>query len=97
MGDDTKDLGILENYVSIIPREPMCNPEWVAYPLYVRNSHNKRKIKLTIEIRPADQPTAEPVKQEHTVEAGQEIYLGCPIPGPTGQRFDYKITKPEWA
>nr|WP_315240211.1 hypothetical protein [uncultured Flavobacterium sp.] len=86
-----------ERFISIRSGSDLCNPEWAAYSLYLKNTHHTNSIWSKIEISTQVVPPVDPTYVEYTIAANSEIHIGCPIPGPTGQRFYYRIVKSRWA
>lgn len=92
-----ENLEAFEQYISISSGSDLCNPEWASYSLYLKNTHPKNRIWVRIEISTQVVPPVDPTYIEYTIEGKSEIYIGCPIPGPTGQKFYYRICKSRWA
>lgn len=62
-----------------------------AKTLYLQNTNFSRPIGVTIEVKWNYQNEQRVENRVYTVYPQQKVMLGCPIPGPTPQRFDYKI------
>ncbi|AMP97881.1 hypothetical protein AY601_0942 [Pedobacter cryoconitis] len=92
------EAAILSNYISIIITGKLCNPEWVSYGLNLRNSHSKTSIWTRIDIYTLNEFGHRILTEskEFTVLPASEIFLACPIPGPTGQKFEYVIGASSW-
>ena len=75
------------NYVEIIVGNP-CGTFGVPY-LNLRNKSNDKKIGVTIEVRWMYNNRPRTESRIYNTFPGQVVGLGCPIPGPTSQRFDY--------
>ena len=75
------------NYVEIIAGNP-CGTFGVPY-LNLRNKSNDKKIGVTIEVRWIYNNRPRTESRIYNTFPGQVVGLGCPIPGPTAQRFDY--------
>lgn len=75
------------DYVKIIKGNPCGN--WGANSLYLKNNNPERKIGVTIEVRWVYENRPRTESRIYNLFPGQQIELGCPIPGPTNQRFDY--------
>lgn len=67
-----------------------CGP-FGAKTLYIQNESSLKSIGVTIEIKWNYQNETRTENRVYTVYPQQRIILGCPIPGPTSQQFNYKI------
>ncbi|MGJ1205541.1 hypothetical protein [Sphingobacterium lactis] len=68
----------------------VCGPHG-SRMLYARNAGTTRPIGITVEIKWIYMNEQRTESRVYTIYPQQQEYLGCPIPGPTMQRFDYKI------
>ena len=59
--------------------------------VYVINRHNDRQITVSVRTRWIYQNEPRSETRAFALEPGFEAYVGCTIPGPTGQRFDRDI------
>ena len=75
------------NYIEIIAGNP-CGTFGAPY-LNLRNKSNDKKIGVTIEVRWMYNNRPRTESRIYNTFPGQVVGLGCPIPGPTAQRFDY--------
>lgn len=75
------------NYVETFAGNP-CGTFGVPY-LNLRNKSSDKKIGVTIEVRWIYEGRNRTESRIYNTFPGQTIGLGCPIPGPTNQRFDY--------
>ncbi|MGQ2981860.1 hypothetical protein [Flavobacterium sp.] len=55
------------------------------------NNHANRGIGVTIEIRYVYQGQNQSESRLYNIFPGQQVDLGCTVPGPTQQRFNYFI------
>lgn len=82
--------GAFENardYVRITQGNPCGN--WGARSLHLISTSSDKQIGITIEIRWIYENRPRTESRVYNLYPGQQIELGCPIPGPTSQRFDY--------
>lgn len=103
--DDADASAIDEHYVKAIHGDPCGN--WGAHVLYYRNIHPRRRIRITIrhhwiyEGETREEPpytvVLEPNLYGGAVPTDKDARMGCPIPGPTTQRFNWDVIKAEWA
>lgn len=59
--------------------------------LYLKNLSTDKKIGVNIEIKWVYQSRQMSETRVYYLFPQQQIELGCPIPGPTSQRFDFSI------
>ncbi len=57
----------------------------------VHNNHSNRGIGVTVEINYIYLGQNQSESRIYNIFPGQKVDLGCTIPGPTQQRFNYKI------
>jgi hypothetical protein len=77
------------DYAKILTGNPCGN--WGAKSLHLKNISSDKKINVTVEIKWVYQNKPMVESRMYTLFAQQQIELGCPIPGPTSQRFDFSI------
>ena len=83
------DSAQFTRFVSVV-YGPLCNSTWVAHSLYLKNTHPTLTLVVTVEIRWVYQNEALCEVKEFTCPPnGGTVEMGCPIPGPTSQRFAY--------
>lgn len=83
-----------------------CGP-WGARILYYRNVHPKHAIRITIRHHwiyngeVVEDPPYDVVLQPNPYGGenpnDKDARMGCPIPGPTTQRFNWDVKNPRWA
>lgn len=78
-----------KDYAKILSGNP-CGSRG-ARSLHLRNLSSDKKIGVTIEIKWVYQNTPMVESRGYTLYPQQQIELGCPIPGPSPQRFDFSI------
>jgi len=76
-------------YAKILTGNPCGN--WGAKSLHLKNLSSDKKIGVTIRIDWVYQNNPQTKSRPYILYPQQQIELGCPIPGPTAQRFDYSI------
>jgi hypothetical protein len=59
--------------------------------VHVINRHAERQITVSVRTRWVYQNEPRSETRGYILEPGAEDYVGCTIPGPTGQRFDRDI------
>lgn len=59
--------------------------------LYLKNQSSEKKIGVTIKIDWLYENKPQTTTNPYILYPQQQIVLGCPIPGPTAQRFDYSL------
>ena len=64
---------------------------WGAKSLHLKNLSSDKKIGVTVEVKWIYQNQQMVESRMYTLFPQQQIELGCPIPGPTSQRFDFSI------
>jgi hypothetical protein len=105
LGANASALSIDEQYIKAI-YGAACGP-WGAQILYYRNTHPNRAIRITIrhhwvyENETHEDPPYDVVLAPN-LNGGQtptekDALMGCPIPGPTSQRFHWDMVKAVWA
>lgn len=100
-GQDSVEM----QYIKAIYGEA-CGP-WGAHILYYRNIHRSRSIRITIRHhwiyqnetheKPLYTVVLEPNLYGGSNPTDKDALMGCPIPGPTSQRFNWDVVKAEWA
>lgn len=78
-----------KTYAKILTGNPCGN--WGAKTLLLKNLSLDRKIGVTIKVEWIYQNKPHTSSKTYLLYPQQQIALGCPIPGPTAQRFDYSI------
>lgn len=83
-----------------------CGP-WGANVLHYRNVHPRRAIRITIRHHwiyngevvenPPYNLVLQPNSNGGEAPNDKDALMGCPIPGPTTQRFNWDVKKAEWA
>lgn len=82
-----------KKYAKITQGNP-CG-DWGAKYLNLNNTHSDKKIGVTVEVRWVYENRPQTETKVYELFPGQQVGLGCPIPGPTTQKFEY-VVKTAW-
>ena len=70
-----------------------CSWHHHGWLFFVMNQHPSRSLVITVETSWLYNNQSRTEEKDYPVAAGKERAISCNIPGPTGQRFDHKITE----
>lgn len=73
-----------------------CSTEWNGKMYVVSNLNRSHWIRFTIEITHVYNGNQRSEQRVVDISPYGETLVGCDVPGPTAQRFDYKIVAARW-